>query len=293
MVTRITSPLVAVSVQREHHDCVTRAAFPFAAVTFMDIGELAAFLENRRAAAAFFIALSVDMPHLVAKAIRIVRDARPATPIIACATLHSESTHLMVRAVRAGADHVTLQRFDDLERAMRTVLGVALASPISAETLHRALPWIPPGAHGTVAYCIMNATHRPTVATVADALRVSERSLHRLLGTLALPTPESTINWCRLLVAAHMMTLGGQSIERVAGTLGFGTGSGLRSMLRRYTELRVTDLRGPDAVERLAQLYCVSRHPGTPSQERQGDGANAGNRAGREGESSTVRGCAR
>jgi AraC-like DNA-binding protein len=184
--------------------------------------------------------------------------SRPTTPIIACATGDEDAARLFVRAVQAGANHVALYGVDDLQRVVVEALGPSLKLPVCAEAAHQALPWIPPLAHPVITYCTMNAQRRPTVSVTAEALRVSERSLYRLLHDLALPTPEATIGWCRLFVATQMTAIG-EPINHVAATLGFGSGSAFRDSLRRYAGLTPAAIRDSGIVVRLARSYCAAR----------------------------------
>jgi transcriptional regulator GlxA family with amidase domain len=107
----------------------------------------------------------------------------------------------------------------------------------------------------------MGAASRLTVTGVAEALRVSERTLYRLMRALRLPTPEATIGWGRLFVATHMIATSQQHIEHVAEVLGFGSGSQLRNMFKRYTGLTLAAVHEAQPVPRLAQLYCAAHRP--------------------------------
>lgn len=228
------------------------AASSVAHVAFLDWPQLTVWLAERRAVAGFLVALSTRGDSDTA--IRQARGARPATPIIACAAPDPCSAGLFVRAVQAGADHVALNSADEIQHTVERVFAEAMQAPECADAAHRALPWIPALAQPMVAYCTMSARRRPTVVDVAAALGVSERSLYRLLGGLQLPTPETTIGWCRLFVAAQMIE-SGRSIDTVAISLGFGSGSSLRNMFKRYTDRTLATIDGPSAVAHLAREY--------------------------------------
>ncbi len=258
MITRLALPLVAVSIFPTYHDVVARAASPVADVRFIEMSDLDSLLESHEAVVGFVVELSVAKEPAIDAAICCTHRVRPTTPIIACTTDCEDSEPLFVRAVQAGANHVVLYRVDNLERVVGEALGPSLLSPVCADATHHALPWIPPRAHPIITYCTMNAQLRPTVSVAAAALRVSERSLYRLLRNLALPTPEATIGWCRLFVAAQMAALG-EPIQHIADTLGFCSGSAFHDMLRRYSGLTSAALRDSRAVARLAQLYCAAR----------------------------------
>jgi AraC-like DNA-binding protein len=257
MMMRITSPLVAINIHSEHRDAVSRAALPITDVSFIDAGELGPLLANRQPVAGFLIELSTDRPADTDAMIQETREARPATPIVACAAPHEDSAPLFVRAVQAGADYVSLFRFEDLERGVRTAFAATLTAPMHAEAAHRVLPWIPSPAQPLISWCTMGAASRLTVTMAAETLRVSDRTLYRLMRGLHLPTPEATIGWCRLFVATHMIATRHQHVERVAEALGFGSGSQLRNMFKRYTGLTLAAVHDAQPVAWLAQLYCT------------------------------------
>lgn len=257
MTTRVTSPLVAINIRGEHRDAVSRAALPITDVAFIDAGEVAPLLASRQPVAGFLIELSIDKPAAIDAVIQETRGARPATPIVACAP-DEDSAPLFVRAVQAGADYVSLFGFEELERGVRTAFAGTLMAPMHAEAAHRALPWIPSPAQPLISCCTMGAASRLTVTMVAEALRVSDRTLYRRMRGLHLPTPEATIGWCRLFVATHMIATTHQPVERVAEALGFGSGSQLRNMFRRYTGVSLAAVHEAQPVPRLAQLYCTA-----------------------------------
>ena len=49
-----------------------------------------------------------------------------------------------------------------------------------------------------------------------------------------------------------------QHVERVAEALGFGSGSQLRNMFKRYTGHTLAAMHDAEPVPRLAQLYCIA-----------------------------------
>lgn len=109
----------------------------------------------------------------------------------------SEHRDAVARAALPVADvsfidaYVSLLGFESLERGVRTALAATLTAPMHAEAAHRALPWIPSPEQPLISWCTMGATSRLTVTMVAEALRVSDRTLYRLMRGLHLPTPEA------------------------------------------------------------------------------------------------------
>jgi AraC-like DNA-binding protein len=250
------SSLVAVNVYPEHRGHVARAVWPLSRLAFLDYWNIDRHLRERDTAnASYLVSLYPVNRSEIEEVIRDIRRARPIAPIIVYATLLDDWAAHAVRAIQAGANHLALRGFDDLRRVMRHVNADAQLVPACADTLKIVLPWVPQPAHTVVALCTMRAARTLSVNDVAHTIGTSKRSLHRQLHSLGLPTPESTISWCRLFVAVYLFALKREPVDHVAGALGFGTGAALRNMLRRYTGCTPTATSDPDAVSRLARLY--------------------------------------
>jgi AraC-like DNA-binding protein len=256
MSVSLASSLVAVNVYPEHRAHIARAVWPVSRITFLDYWDIDWHLRHHDAEATYLVSLNSVSRSAMDDVIREIRRARPVTPIIAYATLLDDWAAQAVRAIQAGASHLALRGFDDLRRVMLHVNADAQLVPACADTLKIVLPWVPEPAHTVVGLCTMRAARTLSVHDVAHTMGTSKRSLHRQLRTLGLPTPESTISWCRLFVATYLFALKQEPVDHVAGALGYYSGAGLRNMLRRYTGYTPTATRDPDAVSRLARLYC-------------------------------------
>ena len=258
MSVRVASSLVAVNVYPEHRARVARAVWPIARVAFLDYWNIDRHLREDASDTdvTYLVSLYPAMRGAIEDVIREIRHARPVTPIIAYATIAEDWATHSVRAIQAGANHLAVRELDDLQRLMMRLALDARLMPVCADTLKLVLPWVPEPAHTVVGLCTMRAPSTLSVHDVARTIGLSKRSLHRQLRSLALPTPESTISWCRLFVAAYLIALERQPVDHVASALGFRTGAGLRNMLRRYTGRTPTAIRDPDAVSRLARQYC-------------------------------------
>jgi AraC-like DNA-binding protein len=256
MSVRLASSLVAVNVYPEHRAHIARAVWPVSRIAFLNYWDIDRHLRHPDAAGAtYLVSLNPMSRSEIVDVIREIRRARPVTPIIAYATLLDDWAVEAVRAIQAGANHLALRGFDDLRRIMLHVNADAQLVPACADTLKMVLPWVPQPAHTVVGLCTMRAASTLSVNDVAHTIGTSKRSLHRQLHMLGLPTPESTISWCRLFVAAYLFALKREPVDHVAGALGFRSGAGLRNMLRRYTGCTPTATSDPDAVSRLARLY--------------------------------------
>jgi AraC-like DNA-binding protein len=261
MSVSIASSLVAVNVFPEHRAPIASAVSPYAQIAFLDYWDIDRHLrEDDHGDVTYLVSLHPSQRSQIEDVIREIRRARPITPIIAYATILDDWAAQAVRAVQAGANHLALRGFDDLQRVMMQVSVDTRLVPACADTLKLVLPWVPEAAHTVVGLCTMRAPRTLSVRDVAHTIGTSKRSLHRQLHALGLPTPESTISWCRLFVAVYLIALKRERVNHVAGALGFRSGSALRNMLRRYTGWTPMATRDPDAVSRLARLYREAGH---------------------------------
>jgi AraC-like DNA-binding protein len=104
----------------------------------------------------------------------------------------------------------------------------------------------------------MNVRRALTVVDVADAVGLHPRSLHRRLQRVGLPSPSSSISWSRLFVAVRLMREGTRSVEDVALSLRFSSGSALRNMLKRHSGLTPSELRRPEGLSRIATIFTAA-----------------------------------
>jgi len=71
------------------------------------------------------------------------------------------------------------------------------------------------------------------------------------------PAPSILITWCRLIIAAHLLEMRGDSVERVALALDYPSATALRNTLRRYCGCRPADLRSGGMESLVAAFTAV------------------------------------
>lgn len=254
MFGRPPSSVVAVNVHHDHQAAIALSVWAITTIEFVDCEEIDRYCDGQCNADAFLIALSSRRGTDVDETIRRLRRARPASAIIAYASGPGDWS-ATVRAIHAGANSIALQGYDDLRSVVRHALVDAALAPACTATVALVLPWMQGPVHPIIEYCTLRAPRPTSVEEVAGTLRLSARTVNRQLHAMGLPTVAATISWCRLFVAAYLISHRSERVERVAGILGYGSGSALRNMLRRYTNLATPAMRHPDAVGRLARLY--------------------------------------
>jgi AraC-like DNA-binding protein len=175
--------------------------------------------------------------------VRVIRRDYPSLPVLVYCDLTAEHMRRVPVLVQAGADELVLRGIDDMRSAFRRVLLHSASARAASEALTALSEILPRTAEPLLAYCLTQADRPLTVDRMARDLGVHRKTLCNRAIAAGLPTPSSLISWCRLLHAAKLLDDSGRSVERAALSLGFGSGTALRNMLRRYTGLRPRELR--------------------------------------------------
>jgi AraC-like DNA-binding protein len=193
---------------------------------------------------------------LLTPTVRRLHSQFATIPILACCSLTPGVSAELLDLMHAGISGIVFRGLDDIGQALRSALDCVddrcLASTVTAAAVDAAGS---PEGRMIIAYCIENARTAPTVAQMAGAIGVSRKTLVNWMRRAHLPPPRATICWCRILLAARLLAASGRSVESVALELGFGSGTELRNMLRRYTHLRPREIRGYAGFQQVLTLF--------------------------------------
>jgi AraC-like DNA-binding protein len=195
----------------------------------------------------------------VAPVLSKIRKDAPSLPVAVYCAVDKDAVREVVALTKAGADEVILRGIDDDSSELWVRLLVSASRRAAAQALIELRPHLPSKVEPIVAYCLDHADEGVTVEHLVATFHVTRRTLRNQLTAVGLPTPSSLISWCRLLLAARFLDDPGRTVEQVALTLGFGSGTALRNMLRRYTGLRPSELK-----HRGGWLYLVRQFAGGP-----------------------------
>ena len=239
---RSSAAVVAVLVRDPGAGVRIRAALAALATPYFaaDAGELLDALHRHRIGAIVLQCSPAGMP--TEALVRSVRRAFPLIPMLLYCEVSAEHMRLVPALVRAGADELVLRGVDDLRATFRRSLLRSASARFASYALETLREHVPEAAEPLVAYCLRHADRPLTVQQVARDLGVSRKTLCNRAMAAGLPAPGSLISWCRLLHAARLLEESGHSVDRAAIALGFGSGTALRNMLRRYTGLRPREL---------------------------------------------------
>lgn len=181
-----------------------------------------------------------------------LRSERATLPILAYCSPDAVGVRAAVACVKVGADDVLVRGAEDMRAMWRMVVErhrrAELMDAVIVEAARSGVAIDP-----LLRYCLAHADRTVTVGDAARALGVHRKTLVNRARARGLLPPAAMIAWGRLLHAAYMLRDPCVSVERVALSLGFGSGTALRNMFRRYLHLR------PSEVRALGAHHCVAR----------------------------------
>ena len=149
----------------------------------------------------------------------------------------------LVRISGAGIDGVILDSYADVWTLLRAA-AAADGHTRAAQRVSGALAdKLPAPAHAILEYVMRDPAHRVGVDEVARSVGISRTALHNRLRRAKLPSAGALIGWTRLLLAAAALEDHRRSVEETALAIGYYSGTALANMLRRYTGLRICDVR--------------------------------------------------
>jgi AraC-like DNA-binding protein len=202
-----------------------------------------------------------------APTVRRLHTRFPSIPIIAYCSLTPGTAHELLAMMQAGVSDILFRGLDDPRQALRSALDRADERCIAEFVTDAVGALIPAEGRMVVEYCIEHARAAPTVEKIASAIGVHRKTLVNWMTQARLPPPRAVTAWCRLLLAAWLLEDPGRSVESVALDLGFGSGTELRNMLRRYTGLRPAEVRGGGGFQQVLQLFIHQRQEHAPHPE--------------------------
>ncbi|MDQ3811804.1 MAG: helix-turn-helix domain-containing protein [Chloroflexota bacterium] len=190
-----------------------------------------------------------------AQLVESLRTGFPGVAVIAyCDHRHDSSGDILALA-RAGVNELAFRGTDDVRLALTAALTSAEHQSTAELVLRELAPAVPASVRPLVAYCLEHAGTRLSVARVAAEFGVHRKTLVNRLDQAGLPTPIALIGWCRLLVAARLLDDPGRSVEQVALSLDFPSGTALRNMLKRYTGLNAREVRENGGLRCLIRMF--------------------------------------
>lgn len=180
-----------------------------------------------------------------APTIRRVREGYPLLPVVAYSPYHQPAAADLLAVAQAGVNGLLLRDIDDVGVfPLREALTHAADQSIARHVIASLGSTLRPRALSIVEFCLAEARHALTVEDLTRSLGMHRKTLRTRLAESGFPSPQATIAWCRLLLAARLLEDPDRPLEHIAVQMGYSSGAALRNMLRRYTGLCPAQVRG-------------------------------------------------
>jgi AraC-like DNA-binding protein len=197
----------------------------------------------------------------------------PTVPFLGYCGIGVSHAEELRELARAGVHELVFRDIDDLPTLLRTKLGRGIEACAGASVVRRLSGQLPETLRGVVEYCVSFPRESHEIEKVALALGVHRKTLVNWCQRAHAPPPSTLVTWVRLLLAVEILQSPGHTIERVAHSLEFASGSAFRNLCRRYFGRRPAELRSPAGREMAYRAFAWSLEEGGRSFTRPRPGA--------------------
>ena len=202
-----------------------------------------------RAAAREALAVVIDVTDRgglpTGAAITAMRARRPELPIVLWCDRQRVGPDAFAAAAASGVSAVVFRDDSDLEHRLLSALTRAADVTFQQLTDQALARRVPSALVPLVRFCLDRAGAMPQVEIIARAVGVAPRRLSAELRSAGLPPLKELITWSRLLTAAYRLEHSRESVGTIARSVGFGSGSALGRLLRRYANESPRVVRAP------------------------------------------------
>jgi transcriptional regulator GlxA family with amidase domain len=158
-------------------------------------------------------------------------------------------------------DEVVVRGCENLSEEISAIEKQVESERVTRLVLEQLPAPVSPFARQVVQQSLRCAREPCRVNALASDLGLPRRTLAQKLERSGMPSPSALLSWSRLIHAASCLQSPACSIESVGLALGFGSGTGLRNMLRRYSGLCCTEVRSFSGLLHLIVLFCATIQP--------------------------------
>lgn len=192
----------------------------------------------------------------------------PTVPFLGYCGIGVSHADELRELARAGVHELVFRDIDDKPTLLRSKLGRGIEACAGAHVHRRLSEQLPQTLHGMVAYCASFPRESHEIEKVALALGVHRKTLVNWCRRADAPPPSVLVTWVRLLLAVEILQSPGHTIERVAHSLEFPSGSAFRNLCRRYLGHRPAELRSPAGREAAYRAFKWSIEVRRPASTR-------------------------
>jgi len=200
----------------------------------------------------------------MAPAVAAIRRDFPTLPVMVYCAVAPGSSPDILAAVRAGASTLIFRGVDDVGHVLRAAFRSARQGVVSQRIADAVADLLPPGIRPLLRYALSRAGEGVSVDDAAAVIGVDRKTLRNRLYEASIG-PAEFVNWIRLGVVVGTLSDGSRTIERCALDNGFASGTSFRNMLRRYTTLTATELRGSEGFDAFLGLLQDRLRCATPA----------------------------
>ncbi|HVA58768.1 MAG: helix-turn-helix domain-containing protein [Gemmatimonadaceae bacterium] len=199
--------------------------------------------------------------HSAAPIVRELRRIAPSAAVVAhCHTGLANAAGIRQMA-EAGVHEFLFVGVDDSRVALRSVVAAAQRACAADAVLDALLPVLPAAIRPVAEYCVTHAAEARSVDSVASALGVHRKTLRNRCVAGGSPSPARLIAWCRLMLAAQLLSSTGQTVEWVALEMEYPSDKALRNAMKRYTALRASEVRRQGGLRCVLDLFVQRLRP--------------------------------
>lgn len=165
--------------------------------------------------------------------VRQLRTRYPSVAIVLYVAVPPTPPRELFEAGRFGVDGLVLAEQDDDPRQVRAFVEQAEARGVLGVVRH-ALHGVRPTVRDATLIAVTRAHQRLTPERLARILGLPRKALASRLAQAGFPPPARLIAWGRLIVAARLLEDEQRSVDSVAMSLDYPSGSAFRNIFRRY-----------------------------------------------------------
>ena len=239
-----TSPIVGYISNQTERARITGALRGWALVLW--VGGLVELPDAVRRAKAVPMAAIVEARDIAGvgggRVMQRLRALAPNMPIVAHCHTGVDHAADVRRMADAGAHEFMFAGVDDTGMALRAVLASAQRTCAAQRVSTELLQLLPEPLAEVAQCCVTHPVEGRTVGALARLMGIHRKTLLNRCTQCGGPSPGELVGWCRLMMAAHLLTTTGQTVEWVALELDYPSDTALRNTMKRYTGLRASDV---------------------------------------------------
>jgi AraC-like DNA-binding protein len=196
--------------------------------------------------------------------VRQLRTRYPSVAIVLYVSVPPTPPRELFEAGRFGIDGLVLAEQDDEPRQVRAFIEQAEARGVLG-VVRQVLHGVRPTVRDATLIAVTRAHQRLTPERLARILGLRRKALASRLSQAGFPPPARLIAWGRLIVAARLLEDEQRSVDSVAMSLDYPSGSAFRNIFRRYLHQTPQHVRAKGATQFVIDAFMREVREGPPT----------------------------